>query len=570
MQRLWITLIAPALIALGAQSPPSPQAVVAGGGPAIWDRLALPGGGALGGTPRRGRTVAMFYFLWSCESGRTATRGPTDVSAVLARHPAAAKDPKHPAWGASETGQAGAPDGANAHYHHWGKPLFGYYCSADPWVIDRHMRLLTNAGVDLLVLDATNAEIYANVVAKLQDSLDAIERQRGSAPKLAFYTNTHSARTMMAAYDAFYRPGARARRPGRWFMIDGRPLIIGRGADASPELRRFFTIRESQWPNEPRRACGWPWIEFVRPQPVYRCGGRDEIVNVSVAQHAETVRMSSAPFGEGDRNWGRGYHQGLRDHSPAAIARGANVQEQWDEAIRRNPPIVFVTGWNEWIAGRLFDGKRHFMVDLADAEYSRDIEMREGGWGDAYYLQLARNIARYRRVKGTPSARPCATGETGDARWRPRGPVYRDYIGDIADRRWPGIGGAVLTDRSGRNDLTSARTWCSGDSHFFSATFAGAPTLPLGPTGLRLRIAPAGEIEIERTAAGVRGRWAAPAAALKARVTGRTVTVAVPRARLAVSRIAFGWSDHVRRDATGTGRYASGDAAPDGNLLYLE
>ena len=32
-------------------------------------------------------------------------------------------------------------------YHYWGEPQYGYYLSADPWVLRRHAQLLADAGV---------------------------------------------------------------------------------------------------------------------------------------------------------------------------------------------------------------------------------------------------------------------------------------------------------------------------------------------------------------------------------------------------------------------------------------
>ena len=46
------------------------------------------------------------------------------------------------------------------------------------------------------------------------------------------------------------------------------------------------------------------------------------------------------------------FHDGREDPSPGAINHGLNFQEQWKRAFALDPPVVMVTGWNEWIAGR--------------------------------------------------------------------------------------------------------------------------------------------------------------------------------------------------------------------------
>jgi hypothetical protein len=57
---------------------------------------------------------------------------------------------------------------------------------------------------------------------------------------------------------------------------------------------------------------------------------------------------------------------------------GFNVGEQWERALAEDPRFIFVTGWNEWIAGRFnkFGGIRLpvMFVDQFDQEHSRDIE----------------------------------------------------------------------------------------------------------------------------------------------------------------------------------------------------
>ena len=101
---------------------------------------------AQAGALRQDRVVGMFVFshprrLWA---GR---RGPADVTKILKEHPEAIWDFDHPAW----------CDGAPLY---WGEPLFGYYYLDDKWVLRRHVKLLTMAGVDFLVFDTTNRKTF--------------------------------------------------------------------------------------------------------------------------------------------------------------------------------------------------------------------------------------------------------------------------------------------------------------------------------------------------------------------------------------------------------------------------
>ena len=43
--------------------------------------------------------------------------------------------------------------------HYWGEPAFGYYATIDAWVLRRHAQLLSAAGVDVVVFDATNGTL---------------------------------------------------------------------------------------------------------------------------------------------------------------------------------------------------------------------------------------------------------------------------------------------------------------------------------------------------------------------------------------------------------------------------
>lgn len=193
---------------------------------------------------RRDRYVGLFYFLWL---GQHGDDGPYDNSNILAKAPEAVHDANHPLWG---------PQYA---YHFWGEPLFGYYSNDDPWVLRRHVQLLTNAGVDFLVFDTTNAVTYKQVYDPLFETLDGIRRQGFDVPKFAFYTNTRSGETIHKLYQDIYQP---RRYPELWFYWKGKPLIIGDPEQCDDEIRSFFTFRRNQWPNEPQKINGFPWIEL--------------------------------------------------------------------------------------------------------------------------------------------------------------------------------------------------------------------------------------------------------------------------------------------------------------------
>ena len=167
--------------------------------------------------PRAGRQVGIFYFLWCGEHGK---KGPYDVSKILAADPMAGYKPDGPVWG------------GHGVYHHWGEPFYGYYYSSDEWVVRRHMKLLTQAGVDFLFFDTTNAVIYEHNVKLVMRVLQEYHDAGWRVPKVMFYTNTASGKTVQRIYDAIYRTGYCR---DVWFVFEGKPLIIAKRNECSEE-----------------------------------------------------------------------------------------------------------------------------------------------------------------------------------------------------------------------------------------------------------------------------------------------------------------------------------------------
>ena len=264
------------------------------------------------------------------------------------------------------------------------------------------MKLIMQADIDFLFFDTTNALMYEHNSKLVMRVLQEYHDEGWKIPQVMFYTNTASGKTVQEIYEKIYRPGF-AR--DTWFCLDGKPVIIAVEAECSPECRAFFNIKMSQWPNEPDKLGGWPWMDFTRPQRVFsNLQGVPEVINVSVAQHPQLRFGDSVLYGE-TGNCGRAFHDGHNDPAPDAWKKGYNFAEQFDRAVETDPPIVLVTGWNEWIAGR-WQGipERPLMfVDCANYEYSRDLEMMRGGYFDNYFMQLIENVRRYKGVRALPT-----------------------------------------------------------------------------------------------------------------------------------------------------------------------
>ena len=99
-------------------------------------------------------------------------------------------DPVNPKWGGG--------------VHYWGEPEAGYYIMKDEWIIRRHARMLSDAGVDLIVLDNTNDNIYKRCFRLHRRSVpqDAFEGE--TTPQIACLASQNSVQQL---WDQIYSRG---------------------------------------------------------------------------------------------------------------------------------------------------------------------------------------------------------------------------------------------------------------------------------------------------------------------------------------------------------------------------
>jgi hypothetical protein len=407
------------------------------------------------GPPKPDRTVGIFYFNWHSSFGNPQVH---DIAKILAANPAA------PPWGPVQ-----AP-------HYWSEPRFGYYRPDDPWVIRKHMQMLADAGVDALILDATNGFTYDAELEALCTVLEQMRAEGHRVPKIALFAYAQHNTVVSHLWETFYKPG---RHRDLWFQWKGKPLLLTPPEGLSEEVKAFFTIRTSwAWTRgQPWFGDGrdrWPWLDFAPQIPGWHeAPAKAECVPVGVSQHATS-------------NIGRSYH-GSRQPPPAECRPGEGLyfEEQWKHALPHDPEFLFITGWNEWIAqrflsdgsqpfqGRVLPAGETFFVDLHDGEFSRDIEPMRGGFGDNYYWQMAANIRRY---KGTRPLLAASSARTiaipGDfAQWADVKPAYLDDLHDTTHRDHDGVSGAGrYTNHTGRNDLDTAQVAHDATHLFFHIT----------------------------------------------------------------------------------------------------
>ncbi len=405
------------------------------------------------GNLKQNRQAGIFYFLWQGDKSSKISENQWDLSELIPLYPEVLENGSSPDWGSIHRG----------YYYYWGKPIYGYYRGDDYWVHLKSMQLLSIADIDFLIIDATNTLIYTEQSETLMQAIETVQKQGIKVPKIVYYTNTRSGETMQKIYDAYYKPGAPHYHPDTWYYLEGKPLIIGITKEAEgKEFESFFTFRESQWPNEPVKSNGWPWIDFQRPQTVHlNSRGEREIINVSVAQHPNPAAgMGGSAFYGNTDNWGRSYRNNSHGNPITDIAYGYNFQEQWDYALTQDVPFIFITGWNEWVAGRwksTDENPEHsYFCDQASPEYSRDIEpTRTSGINDNYYMQLISNVRRYKGMNDIPKAGSKKTiKKISD--WQKIKPVYFDFIDDTGHRNHPGAQtnpAKTYINNTGQNDF---------------------------------------------------------------------------------------------------------------------
>ena len=92
---------------------------------------------------------------------------------ILEEAPEARLDANHPLW----------TEGS----YHWGEPELGYFLSRDEYVIRKDMSMLADAGVDVLVMDVTNAVRYWAEWETLFTTMLKMKAEGNKVPKFCFW-----------------------------------------------------------------------------------------------------------------------------------------------------------------------------------------------------------------------------------------------------------------------------------------------------------------------------------------------------------------------------------------------
>lgn len=311
-------------------------------------------------------------------------------------------------------------------FHYWSEPALGFYKSTDVNVIRTHMTQLSDAGVDFIIIDNTNAlQAWKNqsignsgrnawdlaITAPTKAILDTCVEMRAEGKKTPYivFWNRNAGKTengegwmvnsmiereflMKAQYkDLFvYMRNEHYGTP--------KPLVIGTGTTTGgsgveteyPGTSRYvrnITYR-TMWGLQEGRGDVWSFLNRDTNNPRVPIKdtntGKTYYEQISVSPAAQRTYMSTTSTAAG-RNGGRFFNS------------------QWQNAFKYRPKIVVLTWWNEWVAQSFpkSNGGYNF-TDLYTPEYSRDLEPMKGGHGDQYYQWMKQYIEAYKAHESCP------------------------------------------------------------------------------------------------------------------------------------------------------------------------
>ena len=364
------------------------------------------------------RVVGIFYITWHRDNlANRKSPYRADVDWILSKDPSARLDAQHPLW----------TEGS----YHWGEPEMGYFLSKDKWVIRRDMSMLADAGVDVLVMDVTNAVRYWEEWEVLFTEMETMRAEGNKTPEFCFWSFNGPAITVVQdLYEKIYEPG---KYKDLWFYWDGKPLLLYNGMperdanrggiqhpnpnydpaaktdedhphygdpdyaeefyqDYTKEVKAFFTLRTMWW-----GYYEWNGKRFIGTEDNWSFGydlgdkrvremdpndlvsthdGRPEEAAVTPAQHPASL-VGKCWTRENEEPELNEYDLPVPTYVPwlgQTVERpegyGIYFQARWDEALAADPQFLYINDWNEWTAGKYHpeEGKT-FRFMRRDSDY---------------------------------------------------------------------------------------------------------------------------------------------------------------------------------------------------------
>jgi hypothetical protein len=346
------------------------------------------------------RVVGIFYITWHSDNlANMKSPYNADVTKILSRDPKARLDTNHPLW--------------SERSYHWGEPEMGYFLSRDEYVIRKDMSMLTDAGVDVLVMDVTNAVRYWDEWDAVFSTMQKMKAEGNKVPQFCFWAFNGPVITVVQdLYDRIYKT---EKYKDLWFYWDGKPLLLynstpsvdanGQGIkhpnphyeaaaktdknhphygdpdyteefykDYTKEVKNYFTLRNMWWGYykwSGKRYIGtednWSFgydlsedsVKAMDPMKLVSLhNGEREEAAVTPAQHPSSLvgKSWTREHGEPELNEYdlpvEAYVPWLGKTVKNPEGYGIYFQDRWNEALKANPQFLYINDWNEWTAGK--------------------------------------------------------------------------------------------------------------------------------------------------------------------------------------------------------------------------
>lgn len=551
------------------------------------------------GDLREDKTVALFYWTWHGEFYKQQRA--YNVQEIL------------DAFDNEEEGEAylwkTSTSNANG-YHFWNEPIWGYYSGLDEWVIRKQAEMLASAGVDVIFFDNTNGSYtWLETALTVFKVFSEAKAQGVDVPQISFVlpfgATDGTNNQMKVLYQSIYEKGL---YQDLWYMMDGKPMIMGYSSGVSDAtIRSFFTFRANvAGYNDVQSNPGskqWGWLSAF-PQALYYKSDKKtlEQMTVGVAVNYSYATGSIAPMNHKNIT-GRTYTTQGIDTRPNAVLYGAHFQEQWDNALLADPEIVFVTGWNEWVAMKLYEWpgtsfKKAF-VDQYNDVYSRDCEPSKGQLKDNYYYQLISNIRRFKGAEAIPAASSAKLIDIngGYGQWANVTPTYNDYYG-MTNRDFDGYidpdtqKALHYTNETARNDIYDAKVARDYENLYFMVRTVEDLSPYTDAYWMRLyldtesggtanweeyeyivnRTSPTSDSKTVLERFTGNGYETEQVCEIEYSVKGNVLTVKIPKSALGIEgydfSLDFKWTDNTQEDGDIMQWYTNGDVAPIGRYNY--
>ncbi len=335
------------------------------------------------------RVTGIFYITWHTQDKHKPGESyMADVTKILNADPEARLDANHKLWYTNS--------------YHWGEPEMGYFLSQDEYVIRKDLSMLADAGVDVMIMDVTNAVRYWDEWEVTFSVMRQMKAEGNKVPEFCFWAFNGPVITVVQ--DLFEKIYKEEKYKDLWFYWDEKPLLLYNGRpdfdanrggikhrnpnydpeaktnpshphyqdpdyaeefykDYTSEVRDFFTLRTMWWGyhewggerfvgTEDNWSFGYsladPKVKALSPEELLSTHqGIKEQGAVTAAQHPVTMT---------DENMGVGKSWSRKNGQPALNEYDlpAPTYVPWLGETVENPEgygIYFQERWDEAIAG---------------------------------------------------------------------------------------------------------------------------------------------------------------------------------------------------------------------------